>query len=297
MTLPHDLIAGLTAGPDSRPLLPEYRQIELYTKRKSLSFAAPEPPLEVPMPRIASVCRAFMVLDAVLEGQSLWSETVSSWQRYLALPRATMTDKVAAELYRILRVARAVLFHSQGHLEMEDGIVKVNGAINKIALSLEITPAGLRLLDSATAYYLESLSQPYPEPYVGAMLAQYYCDIVAEIRRFADEDRVLYQFRPPLALNRHFRFDCDNPKLRMLEGLLEIEIGPRYRDPARYPIDFFVTTLDTLHILPVEALIESRIALTELPLWRIRSPDGLSLPASFRQRFGREVMVVGQPMT
>ena len=54
MTLLHDLIAGLTAGPDSRPLLPEYRQIELYTKRKTLSFAAPEPPLEVPMPRIAS---------------------------------------------------------------------------------------------------------------------------------------------------------------------------------------------------------------------------------------------------
>ena len=41
--LPHDLAAGLIAGPRNRLVLPEYRQIELYSKRKTLHFAEAEP--------------------------------------------------------------------------------------------------------------------------------------------------------------------------------------------------------------------------------------------------------------
>ena len=43
-------------------------------------------------------------------------------------------------------------------------------------------------------YYLDSFRQPYSEAYVEAMLLQYFLDIVAETRKFADGDRVLYEF-------------------------------------------------------------------------------------------------------
>jgi len=54
---------------------------------------------------------------------------------------------------------------------------------------------------------------------------------------------------------------------------------------------------DVLHIVPVEALNNWRIARAEWPKWRVRTPDPQSLPASFCTRFAREKNVVGQPMT
>jgi hypothetical protein len=292
----HDLAASLAAGPRNRLALPEYRQIELYSKRKSLHFAAPEP-ADGLYQRVGGVCGAFMVLDAYLESQRFPGEAGPSWQRYLSLPRSTMTEKLVAELYRILRIARAVAFHPHGHIETEDGIVKINGAINRMTLTLEITPAGLVLLESAVAYYLESLRQPYPGAYVEAMLSEYFFDIVAEIKRFADEDRVLYQFQRKYHFNRHFRFDCDNPKTRTAGDALEIEIGASYQNRALYPIDFFITAGNVLHIVPAEALTGDKLPLAELDRWRARTPDGVTLPASFRWRFGRETIVIGQPMT
>jgi hypothetical protein len=124
-----------------------------------------------------------------------------------------------------------------------------------------------------------------------------FCDLVAEIKRFSDEDRILYQFRRRPPFNRHFRFDCDNPKVNYEADYVEFEIGERYRDPARYAIDFYVVLDDVLHIVPVEALKDGRIARAELPKWEARTPDAVSLPASFRTRFAREKIVVGQPMT
>ena len=150
-----------------------------------------------------------MALDAILAPSA---EGVPTWQRYLSLPRACLAEKVTAELYRVLRVLRLVTFHPHGHVEIEDGIVKFNGAVNKVALSLEITAPGVVLLESTVAYYLNSLRPPYPQAYIEAMLVRYFADIVAEIKRFGDEDCNLYQFRPKYAFNRHFRFDCDNPK-------------------------------------------------------------------------------------
>ena len=292
MTMPSLLLAE-PAGGQHRLSLPEYRQIELYSKRKTLSFAPPDPAPEVPVGQLAGLCRAYAGLDFLL----CPDEAKTTWQRYLALPRATRTDKLVAELYRVLRVARAVLFHPHGHVEMGDGIVKINGAIDMVALSLEITVAGLGLLESMVAWYAQSLRQPYPAAYVEAMLGQYFFDIVAEIKRFADEDRVLYQFRRKYAFARHYRFDCDNPKSREEDGKLVIEIGALHRDPVAHPIDFFVIHDGKLHIVPVEALTDGVLALDQLPEWRARLTDGISLPADFRQRFGREAMVVGQPMT
>lgn len=297
MSFMERLAADAAFGWPRRLALPEHRQIELYTKRKALNFLDDERPSEVPLAAVAAVCRASFLMEAVLCGRHPGAPGRTSWQRYLDLPKASRADKIVAELLRIGRVARTVAFHPHGHVEMREAIVRFNGAIDRVALSLEITAAGLDLIEAMTAYWLASAGSPYPEAYVEAMLAEYFFDVVAEIKRFADEDRILYQFRRPSPFNRHFRFDCDNPKSAIADGVLAFEIPPAHGDPARYPIDFFLVHEQALHIVPVEATREGRIALDALPRWRARVPDDLSLPASFRPRFAREVMVVGQPMT
>ncbi len=144
-----ELATHMMAGASSRLSLPEYRQIELYAKRKTLTFAADAPASELPLPAIAGACRAFMTLDAVLASSA---DGVPTWRRYLSLPRASLAEKVTAELYRVLRL---LAFHPHGHVEIEDGIVKFNGALNKVSLTLDITAAGVLLLESTVAYYLE----------------------------------------------------------------------------------------------------------------------------------------------
>ena len=289
------VLSHLAALAEPRPTLPEYRQIELYTKKKTLAFA--EPVLqadEAVQKAVARCCLSFMALQTSLEGADPGLEGKTGWQTYLSLPRSTMIAKLVAEIYRILRVLRAIAIHPAGHLAVEDGIVKLNGAIHQVALSLEITQAGLSLLDSAVAYWLCFQDQPYPEAYGEAMLGQSFADIVGEVRRFADEDRVLYQFRQKFPFNRHFRFDCDNPRFTLDGALCRFDLGERY---GSYPIDLFVVIDNTLHIIPVEALTGLALPLAELPRWRARTRDDLTLPAHFRSRFGREVVVVGQPMT
>ena len=56
-------------------------------------------------------------------------------------------EKVTAEIYRALRLLRLVTFHPRGHVEIEDGIIKFSGAVNKVALTLDITLAGIVLLN------------------------------------------------------------------------------------------------------------------------------------------------------
>ncbi len=277
--------------------LPEYRQIEFYTKRKALNFLEPAPAESVPFDRIAAVARAALALEATLGGLYPTELPLTAWARCKELPRKTQTDKVLAELNRILRVVRKIAFHPHGHADMREGIVCLNGAIDMVALSLEITAAGLELLETMVAYWLAARDSPYPGAYIEAMLLEFFCDVVAEVKRYSDEDRILYQFQRRRLFNRHFRFDCDNPRL-MADGTdMVFEIGDRYCDPARYAIDFFAVIDDILHIVPVEALTNGRIAREHLPKWQARSADSLSLPFTFRTRFAREKIVVGQPMT
>lgn len=278
--------------------LPEYRQIELYTKKKTLAFAEPVVrPDEAAQRAVARCCLSFSLLDTALQAADPGLEGKTGWQTYLSLPRSTMTAKLVAEIYRILRVLRTIAIHPAGHLAVEEGAVKLNGAIHQVALSLEITQVGLALLDSAVAYWLGFRDQPYPESYGEAMLARYLTDIMGEIRRFADEDRVLYQFRLKFHFSRHYRFDCDNPKFTLDGEQCRFDLGGRYGSADRYPIDLFVVMDNSLHIIPVEALTGFCMPLAELPQWRARTPDGLTLPAAFRCRFGRELVVSGQPMT
>lgn len=296
MDLLNHLLAGFDSMAGSRLRRTEYRQVELYTKKKTLAFAE-ETVASPALAPTAGACWAAMLLDAALDARHPAVEGKTGWQKYLGLPRKTPTDKVAAELFRMLRVVRAVAVHRHGHIEFDDGVVKINGAVHQVALSLEITPAGLSLLESAVAAYLGFASQPYGDAYVDAMLLQYLADIVGEVKRFADEDRILYQYKPPFFFNRHFRFDCDNPKTVIGDGRISFEVGPIHRDTARAPIDFYVVHDNALHIVPVEALTDFALPLDELPRWRVRTPDGFTLPAAFRSRFGREVMVQGLPMT
>ncbi len=276
--------------------LPEYRQIELYTKRKRLTFCD-DPPSMAPHGTLG-VHVAALLLESSLVGQDpALMEGVGSWQRYLALPRRSVTEKLVAEVYRILRIFRIATSHRDGYCELEEGLVRCACTFERCALSLNITPVGLGLLESFVYTYLDAPRQPYAEAYVERLLWQYFVDIVAEIRKFADEDRILYQFRSPGYFNRHFRLDCDNPRFAVVDGGYRFEISPPYADPLRYPIDFFVSLQDGLHIVPVEALQAGWLASAELSRWRVRDPYGTELPSRFRHRFGREVMVVGLPMT
>ena len=299
MKLHRDTVTAYRARFSDGCAAPEYRQIELYTKRKKLAFLEEpsEPPAAARPPNPLGALVAFALLDAELESRNLALEGKPLWQKYLALPRKTTTDKLVAEVYRILRLYRTGLLHTDGRFEMHNGSLKIDVVYEANALSLWISPAGVRLLEAFVRYWLEAPSQPYADAYVEAMLTQYFLDIVNEIKKFWDLDRVLYQFRRKFDFNRHFRFDCDNPNVAMDGDHYVFEIGERHRDKARWPIDFFVVIDNVLHIVPVEALTDGRIRRAELDLWTARTPDGLSLPAEFQTRFGRERMIVGLPMT
>jgi hypothetical protein len=288
MSFTERLIGNSAFGWSSRLRLPEHRQIDLYTRRRALHFLDPPSPEEATVERIAAVCRAALALEAWCASLHPTSLPLTAWKRCQELPRGTQLEKILAEIYRVMRVVRKISFHAHGHVDMRDGVVCLNGAIDLCALSLEITAAGLDLLETAVAYYFSSLTSPYPEAYVEAMLVEFFADIVAEIKRFADEDRILCQFRRRGPFNRHFRFDCDNPKINYESEFVQFVIGPLYRDPARTPIDFFAVLDDVFHIIPVEALKDGRIERKDLPRWRARGIENLSLPASFRTRFARE---------
>jgi hypothetical protein len=288
-----DMVADFGSRFGNRWSLPEYRQIELYSKKKKLAFCDDEPPAQVKDTLSSGV--AFMLLEGFLAARDpSLMEGKTSWQKYLALPRKTGVEKLVAEVYRLLRVYRIALFHPDGLVEAREGLIRTSCVFERCSLSLNITTAGLALLESFVFHYLDSFRQPYGEAYVEAMLMQYFTDIVGEVRKFADEDRVLYQFRQTLPFNRHFRFDCDNPKYELLDDHLVLDIGKIYGDRARYPIDFFLEVGNAVYILPVEALTGNRFPIAELGKWAAR---GTELPAHFRSRFGRETMVVGLPMT
>lgn len=282
-----------------RSLLPEHRQIELYSKKKRLAFAdePPPDPLAAVRPLLVEACQMFSLLDTFCESRDPKLEEKAGWERYLALPREKQGDKLVAEVYRILRVLRLSLVHRQGYIEIAEGLIRAGCNYKLCAQSISLSPTGIALLNAFVRYYLRSFAEPYGDAYVEAMLAQYYVDIVAEIHRFADEDRVLFQFRQTLPFNRHQRLDCDNPKISRDEGFYSFDISSMYRDSLRYPIDFFLVIDNQLHIVPAEALRDCRLPMAEMPRWLARSEDGVSLPASYRLRFGREKVVVGLPMT
>ncbi|MFC0708735.1 hypothetical protein [Azorhizophilus paspali] len=280
---------------------PEHRPIEPYTRPRRLSFAEPESSTarQVPARLILALTSAYALLADWQESRDPSLAGLGSWQRYLALPRRTPAEKLMAEIFRILRVFRAAAIQQNGAIEIrDDGLIRASCTYNRCALSLLITQTGLELLTACVACYLESFDQPYSDAYEELLLGQYYADIVAEIRSFADDDRVLFQFRQKTWFNRHVRLDCDNPRLQLEEDShYRIDLGKYGENAARHPIDFYISLDDRLYIVPVEALKAGRIAVAELPRWLARTDGGTRLPDAFRLRFAHEKNVVGLPMT
>ncbi|MET0386502.1 MAG: hypothetical protein ABW321_11115 [Polyangiales bacterium] len=304
MKLRPEFLLGL--GPHSRAHArhaTEYRELDLYDRAKRLSFrerSEPESPASVTT-RIAAARFAQHALDDLLAAREpALSEGVTSWQRYLALPRATRIDKMVAEVFRIMRILRIALAHPSGHCDLRNGLVELSCTFQRCALSLSLTETGLDLLVGFIDYFLQAsdgFSLPYSAAYHERMLGQYFTDIVAEIKTFADEDRILYQFMHPAFFNRHFRYDCDNPRVHWHDDHCELELNALHKNPLLFPIDFWIIDHERLHIVPVEVLRDGRLPLAELPRWRARTQDGQRLPSSFRSRFVRQRMIVGQPMT
>ena len=207
---------------------------------------------------------------------------------------------MTAKLYRVLRVLRLVTFHPHGHVEIEDGIVKFNGAVNKVALSLRSFPQpALSFWNRPSPIISTRCGRPIHEPISRRCSSDISRTSSPRSSASGDEDCMLYQFRPKYAFNRHFRFDCDNPRRRRRRTALSlIETGPAHGDAALYPIDFYVTANDALHIVPAEALCA-----TESCRWRSSIDGAPAFPRAARCRpisacvFARETPAPNQPMT
>lgn len=292
------LLRDIALSALARPALPEHRQIELYSKKIRLDVAkapAIDPAL---MADLAPALAAFLALDAHVARSMPAGIPADSWGRYRHLASGDYTARIVGEVYRILRVLREVLVHdARAAAWRDDGIVAVEGIVGKEVMALHATPAGLRLLASAVAYYLDAATGPYPAIYVESMMACYYGDIVNEVRKFTDDRRSLYQFRAKCRLNRHFRFDCNNPKAALDDTSVTFDIGAFYADAGLYPIDFFLVLSGVLYIVPSEALLDRALPRADLDLWRARLAEGASLPASFADRFAYEPVIVNQPMS
>lgn len=279
-------------------LTPEYRQIELYSKKKVLPVAEDaETELAEGQDAVLRLTRTFRHLDTVLGDAPVGDDPNDTWAKYLRLSKRTPLEKLNAEIYRSLRPFHAAATHASGRIAIHNGMVKASSTIGHTALCIRMTRAGMALLESTAAYLLAALSSPYPEAYEVGLLTRYWGDCYDEIRWYYDEDRALFQFRDSLRMNRHYRFDCDNPKHELQGGKVVFEVGAIYRDIVRYPIDFYLHIDEVLYIVPVEALTEYTLAETDLPRWRARLPDGQTLPARWRPRFTREDMIPGLPMT
>lgn len=292
-------LLGTEAAPHGAWHLTEHRPLDLYDRRRKLAFddAPPEGGARRIAARLLQARHAHWALEEqLLAADAVLGEARGSWQRYLELPRESAVDKRVAEVYRLLRIVRIASAHAQGRAEWRDGLLHLACSFERCALALTITEVGLELLASFVAAHLEHLGSPYPPAWVERLLSQYFTDIVGEVRRFADEDRVLYQFQPRPFFNRHFRYDCENPRVRVDDTHVAFDYSAAHEPAALFPIDFFAFVDDRLHIVPAEALTARRLPLAELPRWQARCTDG-RLPANLRGRFARERMVIGQPMT
>lgn len=258
--------------------LPELRSIEMYTRKKRMT--PPTAVIPPTCPESAGALHALHLLEAALAAQAAgFADEISSWQLYGQLPRRTLTERLAAEAFRLLRVVRIALEHPAGQFYAnDDEVFHFKCLDRRYPVGMGITPAGLRLLQSFVFFYLDAMDRPWGEAYVEAMLSAYYTDIVGELRGFEDEDREIYQFRPALRINRHLRLACANPRFSVADQRCQIELGPVHEDQARFPVDFYLRIADLHYIVPVEALTGNAIALSELARWKTRAQAAPAAP-------------------
>lgn len=275
----------LLNGGSPRSASPEFRRIEFGTRRPVLNFADPEPFDRATVAEVAAVVRADAVLRSVLDGGQAWDIGSSSWERYARHPRATRAERVAGELVRRLRLVSAIALREGARAERRDALVYLGVDVGKEIYEIEITSAGLALLELAAHKLIEFRDTIYPEAWVEAYLMTLAGDITAEIAAFHDEDNVPQQFRPSIPFNRHARFDCENPRSRIVDGGLEIEIPEAYKNVAVFAIDFHTVVDEHPCVIPAEALENGRMPLSEVPRWRARTNADGAYPDRFRRRF------------
>lgn len=257
-------------------LLPQLRKIELYTNNLEVHLYAPDTAARAnpwAIPQVMGALSAFSLLDAFLEREKPAMIGRNLRQRFAALQPSTRVERLTAQVYRILKIVRQGVSAAGCRLTSEERVFQINYVENPFAFALYITYAGLELLGGYVAVLLEYRRYPHPEAYVEAMLSEYYDDIVDEILYLSDEDGTALNYRKRLAFNRHFRFQCCTAKYRLTEDRLVIDIGERYADKQRWPIDFYLMLEGAFHIIPCEALTDNAIRREDLPRWRVREPE------------------------
>jgi hypothetical protein len=271
------LFATYLENGSSRFHLPEVRKLDLSPNLKSgvqvLPLIADKPFIE-PFKGFWDPWRSFLLLDCFFD--SLYPQIIgkSSREKYLFLPKSNRTERIVAEIYRILRVYNMACVDKVGKISYEQNRICINLIINCKVYSYRIFKPGLDLLTSAVIYYLSSFEKLDPLAYIEAVLSSYYIDINDQIRDFHDEDDDVLVFRPKFAINRHFRYASGNATLLYNEGFLEFKIDDFHKNSTVFPIDFYFTFDQKLYIIPVEALCDGKIHVSELPDWKAN--DGVS---------------------
>lgn len=266
-------------------VLPECRKIELYTNSPEVRIYDPDPEGRVnqwSIPQVMDALEAFMLLDACLEcGRPGWMG-MALRERLNALVPRSRTERLVAQVYRILKIIRRSVSAVDARLASMEHVFQINYIEHPFAFSLHISFEGLELLSGFVALYMNFRRSPHPESYVEAALSQHYEDILAEVRYLSDEDGSVLHFRKPFYFNRHFRFRCCTARFRFGPEHLEIDMGERFLDKGRFPLDFYLMIEGDFYIIPCEVMDDGKIARDALPQWKVRRPD----PAEGLPEFG-----------
>ncbi|MGE4281662.1 MAG: hypothetical protein AB7G62_18915, partial [Magnetospirillum sp.] len=116
-------------------LTPEYRQIELYSKKKVLPVAEDaETELAEGTAEVIRLTRTFQTLDAILGEAPAGDDPNDTWAKYLKLPKRHPMEKLAAEIHRALRPFHAGATHASGRIAIHNGMVKASSTIGHTAL-------------------------------------------------------------------------------------------------------------------------------------------------------------------
>jgi len=255
--------------------LPERRKIELSYNEKLgipvIPFLRTRPEPE-PFPGFFAPLEMFDILDDYLVFQKPELEARSSLDRYHGLPKTTRTEKILAEFYRILRVYHIICTYQEGRIseKTETGQIEIDLPEKDVVYDMHYFPEALEVLCAGIVYYLSSLKRPDPPAYVDAMLSAYYRDVVASISFFCDEVGNLYQFHSDFLMNRHLRLLGGNAEFKIEGDFMIFQLEEMLKDPSRYPIDFYFQVYRKLHVLPVEALTDGKLPITELPRWLVK---------------------------
>ena len=269
-----DLAAlAMLSGLGGASSLPRERKIELYSNSSQVKLYNDKSSQDSPWqrPEVAAALAAFAALETHFELLNPKLAGLGARERFLELAPKCRVERLAAQVFRILKIVRLGATAPGNRLKCEERVFQINYIGEPFSFGLRITLAGLDLLSGFTAAYLSGPLRPHSEAYQELLLNQYYEDIIAEIRYLSDEDGNVLHFRKTHDFSREFRYLCGGAKYLLQPQRIEIEIGERFADKARYPIDFFLQVEGEFYIVPCEVLGEgARLERGELLKWRIR---------------------------